>query len=288
MPDFLHLTYDLNDPDITSVVDQVSLWAARFGFFLFSHLDLRPNLNILDVACGTGFPLFELAQMHGASCQVMGVDIWKQAVERARLKANTYQCPNVQILEADATQLPFADATFDLIVSNLGVNNFPDPEAVLAECFRVARPGARLVLTTNPTGHMSEFYEVFRQTLRELQKPASLERLQAHEAHRGTKESLSDMLQAAGFRVVKIREDCFHLRYLDGSALFNHFLTQLGFLDGWRRVVDQEDEEGVFALLEDRLNQVARAAGELRMTVPMLYLEGEKPDGEPLLPELVS
>ena len=210
------------------------------------------------------------------------VDIWKQGLERARLKAQAYQSPTVQILEADASQLPFVDATFDLIVSNLGVNNFADPGAVLAECFRVAKPGARLVLVTNPMGHLSEFYEIFRQILRDLQKSASLERLQSHEAHRGTTESLSDLLQAVGFRVVKIREDRFHVRYLDGSAFFTHFLTQLGFLEDWRRVVDQEDEERVFALLEHRLNQVARAAGELRMTVPMLHLEGEKPDGEPL------
>lgn len=281
MPQFLHVTYDLNDPDIAAVIDQVSLWAARFGLFLFSHLELRPNLHILDVGCGTGFPLFELAQMHGASCQVTGIDIWKQAVERAKWKAHLYQGPVVQILEADASQLPFAEATFDLIVSNLGVNNFTDPDKVLAECFRVAKAGARLVLVTNPTGHMSEFYEVFRQILQDLQKPVSLERLQAHEAHRGTKDSLSGLLQAAGFRVVKSREEQFHLRYLDGSALFNHPLTQLGFLDGWRQVVDQEDQERIFALLEHRLNQVARAAGELRMTVPMLYLEGEKPVSEP-------
>src|SRR6516225_9605712 len=100
MPDFLHLTYDPNDPTIASAFDQVSLWAARFGLFLFSHLELRPKLNILDLACGTGFPLFELAQMHGAACRVTGIDIWKPALERARLKANTYQSPNVQILEA--------------------------------------------------------------------------------------------------------------------------------------------------------------------------------------------
>ncbi|GCE28924.1 hypothetical protein KDA_44080 [Dictyobacter alpinus] len=281
MPNFLHVTYDQDAPAIASVVDEVSLWAAHFGLFLVSHLELRPKQNILDVACGTGFPLFELAQMHGASCQVTGVDIWKQGIERARLKAQTYQSPNVQVLEADATQLPFADGSFDLIVSNLGVNNFTDPAAVLAESFRVAKARARIVLTTNPTGHMSEFYEVFRQTLQELQKPAYLERLQADEARRGTKESLSAMLQAAGFRVVKIREDSFHLRYLDGSAFFNHPLTQLGFLDSWRQVVDQEDEERVFALLENRLNQLASAAGELRLTVPMLYLEAEKPEGEP-------
>jgi ubiquinone/menaquinone biosynthesis C-methylase UbiE len=277
MPDFLNAAYDLNGPDTASVVDQVSLWAARFGIFLLSHLDLRPNLNILDVACGTGFPLSELAQMYGASCQVTGIDIWTQGLARARLKARAYRSPNVQILEADASHLPFADANFDLIVSNLGMNNFPDPAAVLTECYRVAKPGARLALTTNPMGHLSEFYKAFHLLLQELGKKSSSERLQAHEAHRGTKESLSDLLQAAGFRVVRIAEDCFHLRYLDGSAFFHHCLTQLGFLEDWRRVVDQEDEERVFVLLESKLNQMAWTAGELRMTVPMLYLEGEKP-----------
>jgi ubiquinone/menaquinone biosynthesis C-methylase UbiE len=107
MPDFLHFTYDLNHPDIASVVDEASLWSARFGLFLLSHLPLQPNLNILDLACGTGFPLFELAHMYGASCRVVGVDSWKEAIERARSKLHTYQLSNMQILEADAAHLPF-------------------------------------------------------------------------------------------------------------------------------------------------------------------------------------
>ena len=58
MPDFLHRTYYLNQPEMASAFDQVSFWSARFGVFLFEHLELRPNLNILDLACGTVFPLF--------------------------------------------------------------------------------------------------------------------------------------------------------------------------------------------------------------------------------------
>ena len=277
MPDFLHRTYDLHQPELASAFDQVSFWSARFGAFLFQHLTLRPHLAILDLACGTGFPLFELAQVYGASCQVTGIDQWKEAVERARLKQRVYQLPNVQILEADAAHLPFGEHEFDLIVSNLGINNFADPEAVLAECFRVAKHHASLVLTTNPTGLMRELYVLFREVLLELQKPTYLERLRRNEEHRGTKESLSGMLRDAGFRMVKIQEGSFHLRYVDGSALFHHVLTQVGFLDGWRKVVEPEDEEQVFALLEARLNQVAQARGELCLTVPMLYLEGEKP-----------
>ncbi len=277
MPDFLHRTYDLHQPELAAAFDQVSFWFARFGAFLFEHLPLRPNLAILDLACGTGFPLFELAQVYGATCQVTGIDQWKEAVERGRAKQQAYQLPNVQILEADAAQLPFGEREFDLIVSHLGINNFADPEAVLAECFRVAKPQASLVLTTNPSGHMRELYALFREVLLELHQSMYLERLQQNEEHRGTKASLSGMLQAAGFHTVKIQEGAFQLRYLDGSALFHHLLTQVGFLDGWRQVVDAEDEEPVFALLATRLNQVAQARGELRLSVPMLYLEGEKP-----------
>jgi arsenite methyltransferase len=276
MPDFLHRTYDLHQQELAAAFDQVSFWSARFGAFLFEHLPLRPNLAILDLACGTGFPLFELAQVYGATCQVTGIDQWKEAVERGRAKQQAYQLPNVQILEADAAQLPFGEREFDLIVSHLGINNFADPEAVLAECFRVAKPQASLVLTTNPIGHMRELYALFREVLLELHQSMYLERLQQNEEHRGTKASLSGMLQAAGFHTVKIQEGAFQLRYLDGSALFHHLLTQVGFLDGWRQVVDAEDEEPVFALLETRLNQVAQARGELCLTVPMLYLEGEK------------
>ena len=97
-----------------------------------------------------------------------------------------------------------------------------------------------------------------------------------NEEHRGTKESISSLLHAVGFRIVNLREDSFQLRYLDGSALFNHALTKFGFLDGWRRVVDPEDEEQVFAVLEHKLNRIANVEGGLHMTVPMLYLEGEK------------
>jgi len=278
--DFLHFTYNPNDPDIASSFDQVSFWSARFGSLLFRELPLGPNLNILDLACGTGFPLVELAQVYGTSCQVTGIDIWKEALERARLKVKAYQLTNVQVMQADAAHLTFDDKTFDLIISHLGLNNFTEPEAVLAECFRVARPRAHLVLTTNPVGNMSEFYEVFRATLQELQKPDYLERLRVNESHRGTKESISAMLQAAGFRVVKTKEDSFQFRYLDGGALFNHILTKVGFLDGWRQVINPEDEQHVFAILENKLNQIASIQGELRMTVPMLYLEAEKPDGE--------
>ena len=68
MREYLRLPFEGSHSDIASVIDECSLWAVRFGLILLDHLELRPHLTILDLACGTGFPLFELAQLYGRTC----------------------------------------------------------------------------------------------------------------------------------------------------------------------------------------------------------------------------
>ncbi|HEX8596971.1 MAG TPA: class I SAM-dependent methyltransferase [Chloroflexia bacterium] len=276
MPGFLQRRSNFRLENIAPVFDELTFWASRFGVLLFDNLQPRKDLDILDVGPATGFPLFELAGTFGASCRVTGLDVWKEALERARLKQQAYNVPRVEIVEGDAAAMPFADGRFDLVVSNLGINNFDNPRAALAECYRVLKPGGRLALTTNLKGHWGEFYEVFRAIIAETGNTQYLERLAANEEHRGTKESVSSLLEEAGFRITRVVEGSFQMRFADGTALFNHTLTQLGFLDGWRGVVDPTDEESVFSELERRLNEIAVLQGELRMTTPMLYIEGEK------------
>jgi arsenite methyltransferase len=274
MTDYLDRKTDLADPQVVSVFDELSFWSSRFGALLFQHLDLVKNIDVLDLACGAGFPLFELAHTHGATSRFFGVDVWKRALQRAAHKLRIYGLPNVRLALADGARLPLAGSSVDLIVSNLGVNNFENPQAVLAECFRVAKPDARIVLTTNVKGHFQEFYDVYRDVL--ANKPACLDRLRANENHRGTVQSVRALVEGAGFRVATVTEDRFYLHFADGSAMLRHFLVRVGFLDGWRAVVDPEDERDVFARLEMALNELAQRQGELSMTVPMLYVEGTK------------
>ena len=276
MKKFLLHRNDFSRPEIASVVDELSFWSSRFGSLLFNNIGIRRGIKILDLACGVGFPLFEMAHVFGDSCHLTGIDIWKEGLNRARWKQNEYNLSNVTIVEADGEKQPFRDNEFDLIVSNLGVNNFSDPQAVLTETFRVARPGATIALTTNVNGHMKEFYDVYRELL--IGNREYLERLRKNEEHRGTKETIGNLLERAGFIVVKVVEDSFVMRYQDGSTMFNHFLTKIGFLDGWKSVVDPDDVPGIFEKLEEKLNDIAKKNGELRMTVPMLYIEGKKPE----------
>ena len=277
MTDYLKRSNDYHDVEIASALDELSFWSSRFGQLLFKHIEFRGHLRILDLGFGTGFPLFELAHAFGPSCHVTGLDVWQEAIERAHLKKRVYELQNVTIMEGDGAQQPFENETFDLIVSNLGVNNFATPSLVMAECFRVARPGATLAITTNLKGHYREFYDIYREVLRELNKEQHLERLNADEDRRGTKETVCALFTEAGFAVTKVEEDSFEMRFLDGSAMLRHFLVRIGFLDAWRKIVTTEEEEEVFGLLEKRLNEAASEQSGLRMTVPMLYVQGKKP-----------
>jgi ubiquinone/menaquinone biosynthesis C-methylase UbiE len=273
---YLDKRVDIADPALASSYDELSFWSSRFGRLLYENIELLPNVRALDLGCGTGFPLFELAHMHGPHSTFVGADIWAHALRRAESKRRFYRLDRVALIRSDGVHLPFRDESFDLITSNLGVNNFADPSGAFRECFRVSRRAGRLALATNISGHMREFYAVFRELLRDLGRREALRRLDANESHRGTKESLAELLSEAGFEIVRAIEDEFEMRYLDGRALLGHALTWIGFLDGWKAVPDPNEVAHVFRLLEARLDELARNRGGLSMTVPMLYLEGRR------------
>jgi SAM-dependent methyltransferase len=188
----------------------------------------------------------------------------------------TWDIRDVALVDGDATAMPFNDCVFDLIVSNLGINNFADPQAALAECARVARRGASIALATNLQGHMQEFYDVFAEVLRPFDHPLLLKELQAHIAHRTTVEAICAMLARAGLRVAQVHREAFTMRFLDGTALLGHAFIRVAFLDGWRSVVPPELAGQVFARLEERLNCLAAARGELALTIPLAYVAAVK------------
>jgi SAM-dependent methyltransferase len=100
----------------------------------------RPNDRVLDVCCGTGNVALAAARV-GANAE--GVDLAERLVVVARERV-----PNASFSVGDATRLPFADATFDIVISVFGVIFAPVQAA--AELVRVARPGGRIVLTVWP------------------------------------------------------------------------------------------------------------------------------------------
>ena len=275
MPHFLDYHFT-DSTEFVATFDELPLWSAPFGLLMLKHLELRAGLTVLDVGSGAGFPLLELAQRLGASSTCYGLDPWTNANERARQKVKNYEVNNVHIIDGSASGIPFESDTIDLTVSNLGINNFADPAAVFTECYRVLKPGGRLVLTTNRDGHWREFYKVFEQTLRQLDMQGALEKLNIHERHRGTVSTVSGLFTDAGFNLTRNFEEQFEMRFLDGSAMLNHSFIKLGWLSGWKEIVPEASQVQVFTTLENNLNDYAHTNGGLVLTVPMAYIEGIK------------
>lgn len=262
---FVDFETDFTSPRVVTAYDELPLWSAMFGLLMLEHVPLANVKRALDVGCGTGFPLIELAERLGPHARVDGVDPWSEGVKRAAAKIEARATPNATLHEGSASSLPFADGTFDLIVSNLGINNFDDRDAVMHECRRVARDGATIALTTNLQGHMQELYDVFAEVLKdEESRPA----LREHVEHRATIASVRELLERGGFRVTRVIEREGVMRFASGTALFNHHFIKIGFLDGWKKIVPGRERE-TFAHLRDALD----AIGELRLTIPIAYVE---------------
>jgi ubiquinone/menaquinone biosynthesis C-methylase UbiE len=272
MRHFLHHPAGWKPSRLAEIYDETSFWSARFGGLLFDHLEIRRGIRGLDVGCGTGFPLIELAHVHGTSSHFIGTDIWVDALERARLKLELHGLTNVDIIEADVASMPFPNAHFDLVVSNLGINNFPDARAALLECRRVAKTNGRLVLTTNVQGHFGALYALLDAILGESGLGAACDALHREEEHRFSLRAITNLVVDSGFTVSRTFEKNFRIYFADGSTMLRHALVKW-FLDGWRQAVGVENERDVFNTLEAQLNAAAERDGCLEMTVPMLYLE---------------
>jgi len=268
---------DCDSPEFGDLYDELPLWSARFGLMLLEQVGLRRGMTILDVGAGTGFLTVELAQRCGSDAIVIAVDPWKAAMKRLRRKMDCLGLRNVRTVVQDVATIDLPDASVDLIVSNLGINNFDNPEAALRSCFRVAKPGARLLLTTNLVGHWREFYEAYRSVLVELGFVGRLAALEAHVNHRPTVESAKTLLENAGFEFVDAVTDSFRERFVDGSSLLRHYFVRLGFVPAWKRVAPEGAVEATFAALEHRLNGIAADLGELSLTVPAACIHACKP-----------
>jgi hypothetical protein len=76
--------------------------------------------------------------------------------------------------------------------------------------------------------------------------------------------------------VTRVEQQELPMRFVDGSALLRHYLIKVGFLPAWKAVVSDADRARVFERLESNLNAVAAREGELRLTIPLAYIEAGK------------
>ena len=110
----------------------------------FSLGRLAPGERVLDLGSGAGTDSLVAAQMVGADGRVTGIDMTPEMLAKARAAAAELGATHVEFVEAEAERLPFADKSFDAVISNGVIDLIPDKDAVFAELYRVLAPGGRL------------------------------------------------------------------------------------------------------------------------------------------------
>ncbi|MFA1555646.1 methyltransferase domain-containing protein [Actinomadura chokoriensis] len=115
---------------------------------ILRRLAPAPGQRLLDVGCGNGADVLELAGRVVPAGEVIGVDVNERAIEEARARGTGTGVP-ASFQSASAFALPFADGHFDGVRAERVVQHLPDPAAAIAEMVRVARPGGR-VLVADP------------------------------------------------------------------------------------------------------------------------------------------
>lgn len=259
--------------DLTAVKNrQQATWAsgdyavigttlAITGEMLCEAAGVRPDQRVLDVAAGNGNATLAAARRWA---DVTSSDYVPALLERGRARA-TAERLRVTFQEADAEDLPFADASFDVVLSIFGVMFTADQERAAEQLLRVCRSGGTIGLANwTPEGFIGQ---VFRTIGKHVPPPAGVK----SPALWGTEARLKELF-GAGISQLTTTRRFFVFRYRSPQ----HFMEVFrGYYGPMLKAFAALDESGQAALERDMRELLERSnqGGNATLTIPSEYLE---------------
>jgi ubiquinone/menaquinone biosynthesis C-methylase UbiE len=231
------------------------------GEELCEALDLRAGQKVLDVAAGNGN--ISLAAAH-RWCDVISTDYVPSLLERGRARASA-EGLTIKFQEADAEALPFADSTFDAVVSTFGVMFTPNQHQAAAELLRVCKFGGKIGLANwTPDGFIGQ---VFKTLGKYLPPPAGVK----SPALWGTRGRLVELFGSTNLSI-QTEPRNFNFRYRSAGHFLEILRTYYGPVLKAFAALDEDKQRG---LKEDLHALIARMnkANDGTMVVPSEYLE---------------
>ena len=231
------------------------------GESLCETLDLRAGERVLDVAAGNGNATLAAARRW---TDVTSTDYVPALLERGRARASAEGLP-VQFEPADAENLQFADANFDVVLSTFGVMFTPDQEKAAAEMARVCKPGGRIGLANwTPSSFIGELFKLMG---RYLPPPAGVK----SPALWGTEERLRELFGNRVDSIATGRKN-FVFRYRSPAHWLEVFRTFYGPMHKAFGALDATKQESLAAdliALAERFNRATDGS----LMAPGEYLE---------------
>lgn len=231
------------------------------GENLCEALDLRAGERVLDVAAGNGNVTLAAARRW---CDVVSTDYVAALLERGQARASA-EGLDIRFEEADAENLPYADASFDVVLSTFGVMFTPNQERAASELARVCKPGGKIGLANwTPSGFIGQLFKVIGRYIPPAAgvKPPSLW---------GTEERLRELFGERIAKLDAVRRN-FVFRYRTPQHWLETFRTYYGPMNKAFGAVNAAQQESLAADLIQLVQQFNRAT-DGAMLVPSEYLE---------------
>ena len=230
------------------------------GETLCEAVDLRGNQHVLDVAAGNGNATLAAARRFA---EVVSTDYVGSLLERGRARAEANRLP-VSFQEADAEALPFADSSFDVVLSAFGVMFTPKQEQAASELIRVCRPGGKIGMANwTPQGFIGKLFK----TIGKYVPPAPGVK---SPALWGTNAHLEALFGSKG--TVAVEAKTFVFRYKSPKHWVEFFRSYYGPIVKTFAAVDPEVREALEADLYALLDEFNIAEDDT-LVIPGEYLE---------------
>jgi len=231
------------------------------GEQLCEALDLKAGSKVLDVAAGNGMASLAAARRW---CDVTSTDYVPALLEQGRARANA-EGATIEFREADAENLPFADNSFDVVLSTFGVMFTPNQDRAASELLRVCKPRGKIGLANwTPDGFIGQ---VFKTLGKHLPPPAGAK----SPAQWGTSARLTEMFDA-GAASIKAESRLFNFRYRSPEHFLDVFKTFYGPVLKAFAALDQAKQVELYNDLHALIVRMNRAT-DGSMIVPSEYLE---------------
>ena len=186
------------------------------GEQLAEAADINPGERVLDVAAGNGNATLAAARRFA---DVTSTDYVESLLDKGRRRTEA-EGMNVRFAQADVEDLPYSDASFDVVVSTFGCMFAPNQARTAAEMTRVCRPGGRIAMANwTPDSFIGE---LFRTIGRHVPPPAGLQ----SPARWGTAQGLEEMFGAEAASI-EVTERKFNFRYRSVAHWLDLFRTLL-------------------------------------------------------------
>lgn len=245
--------------DYGAVADRLVL---PIGRRIVERMGVKPWHDVLDVATGTGSAAVPAA---AAGARVTGLDLVPALLDVARRRADQAGV-RVEWIAGDAEALPFADASFDLVLSTLGIQFAPDHRRAAAELARVCRPGGRIGLCNwTPEGYIGRFFGTLRPYLPAPPPGASPPPLWGDEAH------VAEMFAGTGVHLETTRETV-PFEHDSPAAFIDFMAANYGPLVKAREALAAEGRWQALRADLVRLSETANTAGDGRFHADSEYL----------------